>query len=310
MDGMSKQTPDLRWGVEQRLEFIEFRLFWEDGLNRADITRYFGVSVPQASNDLSLYHELAGHNIRYDRSQKRYFKADAFKPLFLKPDADRYLNYLRSMAEGVMSREETWLSQVPEYDALPLPRRNIEPDSMRAVLEAVRQQRSIEIRYQSLSAHRPKPIWRWITPHGFGYDGHRWHVRAFCHIDHSFKDFLLPRILNTRATGEPGAPAKQDTIWSEIVTVGLKPHPDLTEDQQRIVAHDYGMQGGRLHMQVRLALLYYLLKRLNLNLNEEKRPGREQHIVLADPQQVRKDLQRAQAPTLAALDPVPPEASK
>src|SRR5688572_15244984 len=36
------------WGVERRLEFIEFRLFWEGGVNRADIVRAFDVSVPQA----------------------------------------------------------------------------------------------------------------------------------------------------------------------------------------------------------------------------------------------------------------------
>ena len=52
---MVKGAPALRWGVEQRLEFIEFRLFWEGGVNRSDITACFGVSVPQASKDLSQY---------------------------------------------------------------------------------------------------------------------------------------------------------------------------------------------------------------------------------------------------------------
>ena len=42
----------MRWGVEKRLEFIEFRLYWEACINRADITDQFGVSVPQASKDL------------------------------------------------------------------------------------------------------------------------------------------------------------------------------------------------------------------------------------------------------------------
>lgn len=49
----------MRWGVEKRLEFIEFRLFWEGGINRADIMEQFGVSVPQASKDLSLYEQKA-----------------------------------------------------------------------------------------------------------------------------------------------------------------------------------------------------------------------------------------------------------
>ena len=52
---MGKGAAGLRWGVEQRLEFIEFRLLWEGGVNRSDITKHFGVSVPQASKDLTQY---------------------------------------------------------------------------------------------------------------------------------------------------------------------------------------------------------------------------------------------------------------
>lgn len=88
---MGGKVPSLRWGIEQRLEFIEFRLYWEGGINRSEIIDFFGVSVPQASKDLSQYQELAPENIVYDRSQKRYFPASGFKPRFLKPDATRYL---------------------------------------------------------------------------------------------------------------------------------------------------------------------------------------------------------------------------
>ncbi len=71
----------MRWGVEKRLEFIEFRLFWEGGINRADIMETFGVSVPQASKDLSLYEEKAPGNLAYDRSEKRYFAASTYAGL-------------------------------------------------------------------------------------------------------------------------------------------------------------------------------------------------------------------------------------
>jgi hypothetical protein len=46
------------WGQERRLEFIDFRLLWEGRLNRADITTFFRISVPQASLDLAKYQEL------------------------------------------------------------------------------------------------------------------------------------------------------------------------------------------------------------------------------------------------------------
>ena len=291
---MKERAPSLRWGVEQRLEFIEFHLFWEGGVNRADIRNYFGVSVPQASKDLSQYQELAKDNIWYDRSEKRYLASQSFKPLFLRPDASRYLMQLRSIADGLLLREESWLSHVPSFDALPLPRRNVDPDILRSVLNTVRAGKALEVRYQSLSASRPKPTWRWITPHAFGYDGHRWHARAFCHIDLQFKDFLLPRILKTRSAGPAEASPGDDHVWQEFTNVALKPHPGLSEDQQQVIARDYGMKDGQVGVKLRLALLYYFLKGLGLDFAEEKRNPKEQHVVLADPKTVKDALTRAQ----------------
>ena len=49
----------LRRGVQSRLEFIEFRLFWEGHVNRSDLIEVFGVSINQASTDLNRYLGLA-----------------------------------------------------------------------------------------------------------------------------------------------------------------------------------------------------------------------------------------------------------
>jgi hypothetical protein len=291
---MSHQASGLRWGIEQRLEFIEFRLFWDGGINRSNIKDFFGVSVPQASKDLSHYQEIAPENMRYDRSLKRYFASDRFKPRFLQPDAIRYLTQLNSIAHGALTASETWLSEVPDFAAVPLPRRNIDPAILRRVLSCVREGRALEIRYQSLSTVRPKPQWRWITPHAFGFDGMRWHARAFCHIDLQFKDFLLPRILDAKEDGSPGAKPTDDYTWIETTEVVLKPHPALTEDQQKVVTSDFGMKKGMLHVRVKLAMLYYFLKRLRLDFEEHKQDPQQQHVVLADPDSVRASLARAQ----------------
>ena len=56
----------LRWAPEQRLEFIEFRLFWDGAVNRSDLMDRFGISEPQASKDLASYRELAANNLQYD----------------------------------------------------------------------------------------------------------------------------------------------------------------------------------------------------------------------------------------------------
>jgi hypothetical protein len=291
---MTKRASDLRWGVEKRLEFIEFQLFWEGGVNRADITKCFGVSVPQASKDLAQYQLLAPENIAYDRSRKRYFATADFSPRFMKPDADRYLSQLRSIADGVLFPQETWLAEPPPFEAVPTLRRHVNPEILRAALDAIRTRKALEIRYQSLSVNRPQPMWRWISPHAFAFDGYRWHVRAFCHIDRTFKDFLLPRFLKTRNTAEAEAGRDEDFIWNEVITVTLKPHPGLTDDQKRIVSQDFGMIDDRLDVPVRLALLNYLLKRLHLNFGGGQHSPREQQVVLANFDEVQCALHRTQ----------------
>ena len=106
-------SPRLRWNTEQRLEFIEFRLFWEGRVNRSDITDMFGVSVPQASNDLAQYRELAPTNIHYDASEKRYLPTPDFQPKYLKPNAERYLAQLKAISEHVIALADTWITELP-----------------------------------------------------------------------------------------------------------------------------------------------------------------------------------------------------
>ncbi|OYX13212.1 MAG: transcriptional regulator, partial [Rhizobiales bacterium 32-66-8] len=113
---MAESLTTLKWGVERRLEFIEFRLFWEGGVNRSDIIEMFDVSVPQASKDLTLYQERAPNNALYDKSAKRYVASEHFEPHFLKPDPDGYLSRLRSVAEGLIDLSESWITQVPDTD--------------------------------------------------------------------------------------------------------------------------------------------------------------------------------------------------
>ncbi len=106
----------LKWGVERRLEFVEFRLFWEGSINRADLVEFFGVSVPQASKDLALYQERAPGNMDYDTREKRYVAADKFVLRFLEPDPYVYLAQLRSVAEGAVPTHDSWISTLPNAD--------------------------------------------------------------------------------------------------------------------------------------------------------------------------------------------------
>lgn len=277
---MTADAHGFRWGVERRLEFIEFRLFWEGGVNRSDIVDEFGVSVPQASKDLSLYQEHAPRNIEYDRRQKRYFASDRFEPAFISLDADAYLARLCAapLAGSDLSCEARSTSVTAEQ--MPVPQRRIAPDVLRAMLTCVRDNCSIEILYQSMSASRPDPVWRRISPHAFGNDGLRWHARAFCHIDQKFKDFILSRCLDTRAPGEQGALPSADSMWSQYFSVVLCPNPQLSQSQRAVIAQDFAMKEGEKFVAVRHALLYYFSKRLRLDVAGRFDDPRETPIVV------------------------------
>ncbi|RWM07961.1 WYL domain-containing protein [Mesorhizobium sp.] len=290
---MNDAVPGVRWGVEQRLEFIEFRLFWEGGVRRKDIIDMFGVSVPQASKDLTLYQERAPGNVDYDKSAKRYVASKSFAPKFLTPDPDAYLSRLRSLSEGLSKPAESWLGYHPDSDIALTPHREIESGVLRGVLDAMRDQKSVEVLYQSMNKARPDPMWRRMSPHAFGYDGFRWHARAYCHIDAKFKDFILPRILEARDLGPGGSTGQDDVAWQERVKVEITPHPALTANQKKVVAKDYGMTGNRAVLSVRCAMLFYVLKRLGLLRDAEKEPPRAQHIVLLNKEEVMAALKRA-----------------
>ena len=287
---MENDRSELRWGVEQRLEFIEFRLFWEGHVNRSDVMTQFGLSVNQASADLSRYIGLAPHNMDYDRSLRTYVRQPGFTPVFDKLDAGRYLAQLRSIADGILDQDDCWIAGLPEFASAPTPARGVDPATLRSVVNAIRRFEAIEVQYQSLS--NPDPRSRWIAPHAIAFDGFRWHARAFCFTGEAFKDFLLSRILEIRGSRKSNVLAENDQDWHSFLTLEIGPHPALSETQGKVIALDYGMQCGKAEIKVRRALLYYALRRLGLDVDPAAREPQDQQIILLNPGVVLGDRER------------------
>jgi hypothetical protein len=98
---------EVRWGLAQRFEFIEWRVYWTGRVNRGDLVERFGVSTPQASVDLRAYQETAPNNIHYDSTEKAYVALPSFRALYLDVSADRYLLHSprRNIDERYLVRE-------------------------------------------------------------------------------------------------------------------------------------------------------------------------------------------------------------
>lgn len=274
MDGERR----MRWSVEQRLEFIDFRLFWEGRVNRPDLIRTFGISEPQASTDLGLYQQLRAQNLRYDKSHKTYVCAEHFEPLFAEPTARYYLSQLRSVADGVLEADQTWLGWMPPYAVVPLVRRRLDSQKLRAVLRAIRESLAMRVDYQSFS--KPDPSLRWLTPHALGFDGFRWHVRAWCHEHNDFRDFVLARVLSISEFEPHRIDRERDLAWSTEVTFRIGPHPGMSKAQRRVTELDFGMRDGVVKVSTKVCLSYYLERQLGLDLDPKKIPPERQQITL------------------------------
>ena len=277
-DSIASPARQARWGQERRIEFIDFRLQWDGRVNRSDLIEFFRISVPQASLDFGRYMELAPKNIEYDRSEKAYLATAEFYPLVATGEARVYLNQLLGVSSQVLEREASFLGWMPPLGAVTFPGRKIEASVLRRVLAAIRRKRMLKIEYQSMN--RPNSTIRGISPHAVGFDGFRWHVRAYCHERNDFRDFVFARILNIASDEASDVDPLNDAAWTNMLDVVLAPHPELLEGQRRAIDLDYGMQAGHVSFRTRQALLFYLLRRLGLDRLAQGTPQSQQIVLV------------------------------
>lgn len=72
----------------------------------------------------------------------------------------------------------------------------------------------------------------------------------------------------------------KDEEWFREVELVLAPHPKLSEEQQRTIELDYGMQSGRTVLCTRQALLFYVPRQLHLNDTDNSTPQRQQIVLV------------------------------
>ncbi len=230
----------MKWGLKKRLEFIESKLFWEGTFNRKDLIDTFGVSVPQTSVDIKSYRNKAPGNVYYDKSKKQYLITSKFVPIFGPIDAHSYLSELSMFSGGLLKKEDLKMGYIPDISVVPSLDRAVESIVLRKIIKALKDKKAVHIQYQSMS--RPSPVWRWLAPHAFAFDGFRWHVRGYCELAEEFRDFILGRIIDVRNLKKTTIESTDDHKWNQFVTIKIAAHPELTPDQQKIIEKEYNMQ--------------------------------------------------------------------
>lgn len=282
----SKDVP-VRWGQARRLAFIDARLQFDGRINRKDLIEFFGISVPQASADIGEYLSAAPQNAVYDPSVRSYLATPAFQAVSGRSSALHYLFELYGLARGAIAADECFAGYVPSTGIVSSPSRSIRVEEVARWVRACRDRRIVCCTYQSMEEEGPRNVR--LSPHALGFDGLRWHVRAYCHERMIFRDFAIGRLgIQIVEKGESPVDPRHDNGWNTLVEVVLVPHPKLEPLQREAVARDYGMSSDRHVLTCQRAMLFYTLRHLNLeSLSVSERPA-EQHVIVENVEQVKR----------------------
>ena len=271
-DSTEEWLESLNYQQKQRYTFLEAKLFWEGSINRGDVSERFGISKNHLTRDLTEYRGHFPQNMTYDISARTYRLSDQFKPAFATCQTSEYLGLLKTYARTGTASVATELGFWVESDALPEPNSRIDRQVLRTVLAAIQQKSACQVIYQSFS--QSEKTKRVIWPHALGWNGNRWHVRAFDNLRERYIDFVLARITKATSSEEPLPElAVADTDWQEIETFDVIPNPELSNSQKNVIAREYGMikRGGNYtwRVKIRRCLIQYFLQRYQLDEGQD-----------------------------------------
>jgi len=260
-----KMRLDVKWATRQRLQYIEVMAWYTGVVTRSDVARAFGQSDPAATKDLKLYSDLAPGNLVYNHSVFGFVPGDGFAAVFADLTPAAVLPVIAAnlaVANGPYGDELIY--GLPTA-SLPLPARLPGPQTLAQITRAIHGRRKLRVGYRSLST-RESGAERVLEPHTLVNTGLRWHLRAYSEDTCDFRDFVLSRITGAQCLDAPAESGEQyDDDWVESVSLILAPHAGLDADRRESLLLDYGASGEVVEVNVRRALLGYVLQRLNVD---------------------------------------------
>lgn len=269
---------DVSQAQKERLSHIDFKVCFLGTIGRHDLVSRFGIKAAAATRDITLYKELAPHNLEYDTKAKVYTRSDAFESLF-----DYSPNQaLAALAHGF---GDDFVGAHKGLIACEAPAQLNKPSlaTLSVLTRAIHQGKAVKVTYRSLSSGRST---REIAPFVLVDNGLRWHVRAYDRKQLRFADFVITRISEPVIIDGPIKDHEMrefDIQWNRIVELEIVPHPSLKHP--KTIETDYAMENGVLKVNVRAAVAGYVLRRWNVDCSEDHSlDGPEYHLWLRNRQ--------------------------
>ena len=246
-----------------RLAFIDLRVRYLGEIRRNELASRFGIQVVAATRDISVYKELAPHNLVYNSREKIYERGEPFEPVFDFP-VERVLAWIYQgfgdvepcRSKPIIQCEYPDISQNPNLDVLS------------TLTRAIQHKNVVEISIQGVPRNKSKNE---ITPFALANGGYGWVVRGYDRQSENFCDVPLVRISEAKLTSSEVLDNElqaNDIQWNRIVELELAPHPNNIRKSSSVEL-DYGMKDGIIKVKVRAALVGYFLRRWGVDCSEK-----------------------------------------
>jgi hypothetical protein len=272
-----KMLLDVKWATRQRLQYIEVLAYYAGVVSRGDVARAFGLSDPAATKDLKLYNDLAPGNLSYNHAVFGFVPEAQFSPVFANLEPGVALPMMAAnLAVASGPYQQTLIYGLPTAN-LPMPVRLPSRQLLAQITRAIRGQKKLKVRYRSLSSsgQPAEPSLgqtlgqiaeRILEPHTLVDNGLRWHVRAYNEERCDFRDFVLSRFEEAECLDEAAeSSAQYDEDWVETLVLKLGAHQGLEQTKRESLMLDYATSDGSIELEVRRALIGYVLQRLNVD---------------------------------------------
>lgn len=255
----------------ERLNYLEFRVFFTGQISRGDLIQRFGISEAAATRDLAIYREEAPNNIEFDTATKVYRINPRFALVFLKDKEPKQL--LRALVHGI---GDDFGTEPEVMIPCEMPSRMQAPPThiLATVSRAISRTQVLRIEYLSDSGnHGPREI----VPFNLAGTGLKWMVRAYCRRKKLFCDFILNRIKTAEVISNvnplPEETKEFDDEWSKMLKLELVPHPAGSPEKKAMTEQEFQMVDGVHILRVRAALAGYVLRLWSVDCSEDQRLG-------------------------------------
>lgn len=248
---------------------LETILTWEGSIDNERIRQLLDVKTVWASRLMGELATKMGHDAR---------RPSAHAPLEFIGQSDVCQsadNYLQ-----VISHHDDQVSQAIVEDSR-LDLSPVQSSVFSTVFSATKKAKGLKMNYRSMST--PSGRESIVFPHSIVRAPRRWHMRAWCSQRNEFRDFTLGRIASVQLVETPSPFTKrEDFEWNQILELIITAHPDLSLDQQDMIAAEYFPGANAKRLKTRQCLAGYVIQDLRLAIDPNIQRPPEYQLLLSN----------------------------